>query len=167
MKLVKERLFEKFTEDGDPIEDMGIGNIGIYKELEKRGVRFHFDWGERTDRKISDGEIEKQLTIKNIGQITEVINKLEDVGVKPSNIRISRHNSIMLLNAFQVISSNTVIAFCASIKDAAFIIDILKKFTIREYDNLTIDTGMTTVSIDPEKHQWLDKLIENRKKYKI
>jgi len=33
MKLVKELLFEKFTEDSDPVSDMGIGRSKIIKEL--------------------------------------------------------------------------------------------------------------------------------------
>ena len=38
MKLVKEILYEKFTEDSDPIADMGIGKIifdDTYKEIFK------------------------------------------------------------------------------------------------------------------------------------
>jgi len=38
MKLVREHIFEKFTEDSDPMEDMNIGTLGhIKKDLEKIG----------------------------------------------------------------------------------------------------------------------------------
>ena len=40
MKLVRESLFEKFTEDGDPIEDMGIGmRAKIKKWFDSIGVK--------------------------------------------------------------------------------------------------------------------------------
>jgi hypothetical protein len=35
MKLVREHINEKFTEDGDPITDMGIGIDQMVKEFEK------------------------------------------------------------------------------------------------------------------------------------
>jgi ankyrin repeat protein len=36
MKIVREILYEKFAEQGDPIYDMGIGIPQLYKDLEKR-----------------------------------------------------------------------------------------------------------------------------------
>jgi hypothetical protein len=36
MKLVRENLFEKFSEDGDPIADMGIGLIKMFKKIQKK-----------------------------------------------------------------------------------------------------------------------------------
>ncbi len=36
MKLVKQSLYEKFTEKSDPIEDLGIGSIYVYKKLWKK-----------------------------------------------------------------------------------------------------------------------------------
>jgi len=37
MKLVRESLYEKFTEEGDPLHDMGIGLLPKYeKELEAK-----------------------------------------------------------------------------------------------------------------------------------
>ena len=33
------KVFEEFVEDSDPIEDMGIGNANIYKEIQKGGIK--------------------------------------------------------------------------------------------------------------------------------
>ena len=48
MKLVREYLYEKFIEDSDPIQDMGIGLLSKYEsELEKR---FRWESTEMKDR---------------------------------------------------------------------------------------------------------------------
>jgi hypothetical protein len=44
MKLVREYIYEKFTEEGDPIKDMGIGNKKtiIIKKLDKLAKKYGF-----------------------------------------------------------------------------------------------------------------------------
>lgn len=35
MKLVKEYINEKFTQEGDPIKDMGIGTVSLHEIAKK------------------------------------------------------------------------------------------------------------------------------------
>ena len=43
MKLVREHINEKFTQDSDPIEDMGIGFLGFLKSEAKRLLHFDYE----------------------------------------------------------------------------------------------------------------------------
>jgi len=72
MKLVRENLFEKFSEDGDPIEDMGIGTKYLIKQ-----------WFESIDVKPNKYTIDDNLHIIFKGnldlhdtQITELPDNL-------------------------------------------------------------------------------------------
>jgi hypothetical protein len=47
MKIVREYLYEKFTEEGDPIQDMGIGLLPKYKEV--LGQRYKYVYPEPKD----------------------------------------------------------------------------------------------------------------------
>jgi hypothetical protein len=165
MKLVREHINEKFQETSDPIKDMGVGKLGMFKALEKRGVRMWFGWGERSDRPISEGEEERLKTIENIAEITEVVDKLENVGFKVNEMSISRAAEISV-KTVQVLRSQHVILECATEEDANILIDAIKTFSIWEYDIYNKSNGEVSVPINPEYHVWLHNLIENRKKYK-
>ena len=75
MRLVREHINEKFSKDSNPIDDMGIGKLGMFNALEKRGVHMWFGWGERTDSSVHEGQQEKLKTIENIAEITELIKE--------------------------------------------------------------------------------------------
>ena len=165
MKLVREHINEKFTEDSDPVKDMGIGKKAMFNALEKRGVSMWFGWGEWTDGSKHEGEEERLKTLDDIEYITSIVNKLEKVGFDVKQMRISRHNSIGV-NTITVLRSQHVIADCASEEDADIVIDTMKKFTIWEHDIFRKSNGEKIISIYPGHLKWLDELIENRQKYK-
>ena len=159
MKVVKEHIHEAFKEDADPIKDMKIGNIGIYKDLESRGFKFHFTW--------DGGEEEKRKAIDNMREIKKVIDKLVEVGCDIKDMQMSHAHDIYIMSK-RILSGNRVIFECINEEDAQHIINIALKFSIWQYDNLHIGEGrdQVHVSIYPTQHVWLDNLIENRKKYK-
>jgi len=159
MKLVKEHIFEAFTDESDPVRDMHIGKEGMFKNLEKRGIRMWFGWGAK------EGQEEKQKVIENIDKITQFVNKLESVGFDIKEMAISHRESI-IVKTVEVIDSNHVIFNCATEEDANYLIKAAQKFSLWKYDNFTLGKGETSVSIDPSQHAWLDNLIENRKKFK-
>ena len=156
MKLVRENINEKFTEDSDPVRDMGIGKEAMFKDLEKR-VRIWFGWGD------GEGEEEKKKFIENINVITDLVNELEKAGFDVSKMSIT-HADTISVRCIEVIDSNHVIAYCATKEDANILINAFKKFAIWDYNNFSIDEGERYVKV--YSHEWLDDLIENRKKYK-
>jgi len=157
MKLIREQLYEKFTENTDPVKDLQIGKEGIFKNLEKRGVRMWFQW--------DGGEEEKKKVIENIVEIEGVVNKLIKAGFDIKDMEISHVYNIRV-KIVQVIDSNQIIFHCATKEDAEILIGVTKNFSLWKYDNFRLGEGETTVSTHPEHHKWLDDLIENRKKYK-
>jgi hypothetical protein len=157
VKLVREHINEKFVENSDPVKDLQIGKEGIFKDLEKRGVRMWFQW--------DGGEEEKKKVIENIDKIEKVVNKLIEVGFDIKDMEIS-HVYDIRVKTVQVLDSNHVIFNCASKEDAEILINVAKNFSLWKYDNFNLSEGETTVSVHPEHHKWLDNLIENRKKYK-
>lgn len=51
MKLVRESLFEKFTDESDPLYDMGIGLLPTFeKELQQKYRWTRHNWVEPKDR---------------------------------------------------------------------------------------------------------------------
>jgi hypothetical protein len=68
MKLVRESLYEKFTDEGDPLYDMGIGLLPEFeKQLEQKYKWRRGSWVEPKDRmrirdiiRKADGDPEKE-----------------------------------------------------------------------------------------------------------
>jgi len=160
MKLVREHINEKFSSESDPVKDMGIGKEGMFKNLEKRGVRMWFGWGD------GEGQEEKKKVIENIAEITKFVDKLVEVGFDIKEMSISNHDTISV-KTVEVIDSNHVIFNCATGEDARILVDTAKKFSLWEYDNFHLGKGEDMIYVNPEHHKWLDNLIENRKKYKL
>jgi hypothetical protein len=165
MKLVRENIiFEKFVEKSDSVKDMGIGKEGIFKNLEKRGVRMWFGWGQREGQE-SEGEIEKKKVIENIFEIEKLINKLIEIGFKSNDMSISHADGIKV-KTIMVASSNWAIFHCVTKEDAEIMMDVIRKFSIWQYDNLHLTDGETTIYVSSKYPEWLINIIENRKKYK-
>ena len=59
MKLIRESLYEKFVEGGDPIYDMGIGLAKIEKQLEQDYKYYREAWPDYKDRKRINDIIKK------------------------------------------------------------------------------------------------------------
>lgn len=163
MKLVREHINEKFEENSDPIKDLSLGKEGMFRELEKRGVRMWFGWGNENGR--NEGIRNKQEVIENIVEITKLVDKLVEAGFNPKMMSIS-HSDALEVKTIMVIEGNSVIFHCATEEDAKMIINIAKAFSIWTYDQFRIGKGEKYVYVDPEKHKWLDNLIENREKYR-
>lgn len=159
MKYIKESLYEKFKEEADPITDMKIGKEGIFRELEKLGVRTRFEGWLVPE----DGIKEKKKAIENIVDIKKTITKLIEVGLKYSDIELDSSDCLRI-QCVTVLNGNVVIFYCISKEDAQYIINIARKFSVWNYDHLDISTGEKRVNV--KDHEWLDNLIENRKRYR-
>ena len=76
MKIVKEHINEKFTEDSDPIKDLGIGEyprkIAEFREI------LHDMWDKNYSKVIEDeiGNQDAWFKIEVIEDIQEELNKL-------------------------------------------------------------------------------------------
>jgi len=155
MKLVREHINFKKPESKEEFKDnLGVGKI---QELEKRGVYFNLDWDKT-------GE-ERNKVIKNIDVIEEYINKLESVGFDIKKIRIS-HSDGICVKVIQVLDGNRVILECPSKGDAIILIDTILKLSIYNYDQFKLDDGEATIHFTSQTDEWLNNIVENRKKYK-
>jgi hypothetical protein len=158
-KTINEVNFERGQ---DPIKAMDVGNtsktarLQKIEELKQRGVKVWFGWdteGKDTDK-----------VLKFVYDIEKLINKLETVGVKTSDIEWSSADSLDV-RTVRLLDSNHVIFECLNRKDAEIIATVCRKFAINQYDNLNIDEDRSKKSVYVHGHAWLDNLIENRKKF--
>lgn len=165
-RKIKESLFEKFSEESDPVKDMGVGKLGMFKALEKRGVTMRFNWGDFIKGK-SEGQWEKEKVIENIYEITELVNKLEKVGFDVKQMEIRRSEQIYV-TAITILRGNWTLFPCPTEEDAQLLIKLIKMFSIWDYD--TFETTKSSIGesipVNPKYHKWLDNFIENREKIK-
>jgi len=159
-KKVKEYLIEKFSEDSDPIKDMDIGKIGMFKALEKR-VRMRFNFGEKA------GIEKKKKVIENIYKITEIVDKLVEAGCKEEDMAIYNYDEIEV-KGYQVLKGNWVLFSCLTEEDAETLIQFIKMFSIWNYDSFKISRNSIGQSVKTGEYgnEWLDNLLENREKIK-
>jgi len=171
MKLVKENLSEamSFEKTGDPMKGLNIGKDSTYvkekkfEELQKQGIDFYLNYVNP-----EDNDKVKQRFIENIYDIETVIKKLKKLNIPIISISGSLGLDIKV-EIFQIIDSQHVILECVSEDDAKMLIDIIKKLSVRDYDNFRIEKGETRLNIwkKSDTHKWLNELENNRKKYKI
>ena len=151
MKIVKENI--NFERGMNPKEAMGIG---LYQSLKDKGVRFWFTY--------TDGEIEEAKVLKNISEISRVVNKLIKLGVDPTEMEISRDFDISVAG-WDVSRSNHVIHCCLTEDDAKSLINVLKHIEGAESAwNYSKGSTLSGLRIDFKNIDWLDKLEEYRKK---
>jgi hypothetical protein len=70
MKVVREILYEKFSEQSDPVKDMGIGVDEIVNELRKELEKeqgFRFGWGNEFMYYPDEGLV--RITVDNLSEI--------------------------------------------------------------------------------------------------
>lgn len=148
-----------FNEDSDPVEDMGIGNEAIFQDLKRRGIRMEF-----VSYLSKDGPQNKEELIKNIREVEKLVNKLVEVGFDIKKMKLS-WSSRILVNTYAAV---TPVGYfhCATEEDAQIILNTVKKFSMWDNNVFDIREESTWVYMDPDRRQWLDNLIENRKKYK-
>jgi hypothetical protein len=157
--IIKE--FISFERGQDPKKSLDIGENSTYVKTEifnallKAGIYFH-DW-DKTGKN-------KERIIKNIYIFKKLIDKLITAGLDINSIDLS-HPDALDIKTIQVLNVNHVIHHCLTEEDAYIVIDICKKYSISGRDNFSISTGTKCIYISDE-NEWLDNIIENRKKYK-
>jgi len=151
--IVKEHInFERGLDPKDAME------TGLMTTMKNMGIHFYFEWGD------GDGKIEKERFIKQINKMYNFVEKLILVGVDPKEMSISSSSTIRI-KIVQVLNGNHVIHECISTEDAKMLIDACIALSVEPYpDEYHISDGEKLVYL--HKHPWLDKLVQNREKYK-
>lgn len=158
MKIVKENI--NFKRGKDPKQSLDIGKESSYsreqilQKFSEMGVEVSIDFDPLNPPKV----------LENIYQIKEYVDKLLNLGVKPSDIEIAYPDSVCI-KGFTVKDSNQVLLHCLTEKDATIIARTLKKFMING-DRINIDRSSMNPYIHFNKeNEWLNGLKENREIY--
>jgi hypothetical protein len=158
--IVKESI--SFERGKDPKETLDIGENSIYVKTEvfnkiaNSGVHIRLDWDQ-------SGK-EKERLIKDIYLFKELIDKLIKTGVSTNEMEISHHDSISIKTK-QVMNGNWAICHCLTEEDANILIKAFQKFSINSRENFSMSEDSKYIYVY-DKNEWLNDIIENRKKYK-
>ena len=146
--LVKESIgFEKYR---DPKKALDLGKDSQYareKKLEELQEKVKFFPG---NGQPGDNEGRLKLYLEKVYEIEECIDYLDNAGLTIDHITASFGSRITfyLGNVIEILDGDRVLFYSPTIEEAKFVMDILRKFTIRDYDNFTYNEGKTNNGLD-------------------
>ena len=162
--LVKESIgFEKYR---DPKKALDLGKDSQYareKKLEElqQKVKFFEGTGQ-----AGDNEGRLKVYLEKIYEIEECIDYLDNAGLTIDHITASFGSvSFYLGNLIEILDSNRVLFYSSTIGEAKFVIDILRKFTIRDYDNFSVREGKSNGLNMMNIKEFATDIIDNRNEY--
>lgn len=160
-RTLKESI--NFERNLDPKDSLNIGKNSlavktqIFNKLRQDGVRFNLTWDQTNENETK--------VIENIYAIQDMVNMLYECGVEKEKMSLFHPDSINF-EIIQIIDGNLVILECINKEDANIIMDVIRKFSINDYDNLKTGEGTNSIRFTENNERFLTNLKNNREKFK-
>lgn len=156
VKLVKENI--SFERSEDLKKSMKIGKESlyakekIYNKLIDEGISFYYT--------SNDDILNKYLD--NIYEIEQVINKIRKLNIPINQVIYKNFGSIAIqVKVYGVLNNKEVFIECVSKEDAEKLIEEIKKYSFRDYENFSIEKDRY-YDIYLYNVKWLDEEIKKR-----
>jgi len=162
--LVKESIgFEKYR---DPKKALDLGKDSKYaREKKFEELQEKVTFFEGTGR-AGDNEERLKIYLAKIYEIEECLAYLDNAGLTVDHISANFGSvSFYLADLVEIMDSNRVLFYSATIEEAKFVIDILRKFTIRDYDNFSIKEGKSDSLNMMNIKEFATDIIDSRNEY--